>query len=73
MRIFRVRQGFNPNSSSLSINMTALLAATGLVSLGTFVIATAVRLFRREKPSAPAAPKPPQGNTVEERPAAGGV
>ncbi|MBI5526940.1 MAG: hypothetical protein HY897_11450 [Deltaproteobacteria bacterium] len=59
MRIVRIRQGFNPNSSSLSINMTALLAATGLVSLGTFVVATAFRLFRREKPSVPATPAPP--------------
>ncbi len=60
-------------SSSLSINMTVLLAATGLVSLGTFFVATAFRLFRREKQPVPAAPKPPQGNTIEERPAAGGV
>ena len=57
MRVIRIRQGFNPNSSSLSVNMAVLLAATGAVTAGTFLLATAIRLLRREK-AAPAAPAP---------------
>jgi hypothetical protein len=54
-RVVKIRQGFNPNSSSLSVNMTVLLAVTALSTLGTLVTATAVRLFRknRNRPPAP--------------------
>jgi hypothetical protein len=57
LRIAKIRQGFNPNSSSLSVNMALLFAATGLFTFGTFVVAAAVRLFRKKK-SAP--PNPPE-------------
>ena len=67
MRIVKVRQGFNPNSSSLSVNMAVLLAATGAATWGTLIVATAVQLFRRKDrpapaPAAPAAPVPPTGD-----------
>jgi hypothetical protein len=53
LRIRKIRQGFNPNSSSLSVNMALLFAATGLSTLGTFVAAAAVRLFRKKKDEPP--------------------
>ena len=43
----RIRFGFNPNSSSLSIDMSVLLLATAVATWGTFAAATAVRLWRR--------------------------
>jgi hypothetical protein len=49
MRIKRIRLGFNPNSSSLSVDMSVLLLATTLATWGTFIVATAVRLWRRPK------------------------
>ncbi|MFA6033717.1 MAG: hypothetical protein WC889_12525 [Myxococcota bacterium] len=48
MRIFRIRQGFNPNSSSLSVNMSVLLLASAMLTIGTVAVATAVRLFGRK-------------------------
>lgn len=53
-----MRQGFNPNSSSLSVNMAVLLAATGAAAWGTLLVAAAVHLFRRKDRAAPA-PVPP--------------
>jgi hypothetical protein len=57
LRINKIRQGFNPNSSSLSVNMALLFAATALSTLGTFVVATAVRLFRTKKAKPPNPPE----------------
>jgi len=48
MRIIKLRSGFNPNSSSLSVNMAMLLAATSISALGTLLAATAARLFSRK-------------------------
>jgi hypothetical protein len=66
LKILRIRQGFNPNSSSLSVNVSVLLAATSLVTLGTFLTATAIRMFRRKPDSAGAHAHPtaPQSGTV---------
>ena len=61
LKILRIRQGFNPNSSSLSVNVSVLLAATSVVTLGTFVTATAIRLFRRKPDSAAHPPAPQSG------------
>ena len=47
MRVTKIRQGFNPNSSSLSVNMSVLLIASAVLTIGTVAVATAVRLFRR--------------------------
>lgn len=80
MRIIRIRHGFNPNSSSLSVNMTAILAATGIVSLGTYLVSAATLLFARAKRESPppasrvaasespapgAPPAPPPGGTAQ--------
>jgi hypothetical protein len=56
LRIRKIRQGFNPNSSSLSVNMALLFAATAVSTLGTFVVSAAVRLFRKKK-GAPPSPR----------------
>jgi len=63
-RVVKIRSGFNPNSSSLSVNMVALLAATGVVTLGTFVVAAAVRLFRRAPRDKNTTP-PPANPSIE--------
>jgi hypothetical protein len=47
MRILKIKRGYNPNSSSLSLNMTVLLAASALVNAVTFLAATLVRLSRK--------------------------
>jgi hypothetical protein len=63
LKILRIRQGFNPNSSSLSVNVSMLLVATSLVALGTFMTATAIRLFRRKPDSAGAHAHPPEAQS----------
>ena len=65
VRIIRIRQGFNPNSSSLSVNMTAILAATGIVSLGTYLASAATLLFVRKHREAP----PPTATAAKAPPA----
>ncbi|MHB1844370.1 MAG: hypothetical protein ACYCWW_05985 [Deltaproteobacteria bacterium] len=58
-RILRVAPGYNPNSSSLGVDVSFLLFGSIAVTAVTFVTATAVRLWRhraeakgRESPAA---------------------
>ncbi len=53
-RILRVAPGYNPNSSSLGVDVSFLLFGTIAVSAITFVTATAVRLWRRREAAADA-------------------
>lgn len=52
-RILSVRFGYNPNSSSLGVDVTFLLFGMGAITLLTPVVATLLRLARRPADSTP--------------------
>lgn len=50
-RILRVAPGYNPNSSSLGVDVSFLLFGSMAVTAMTLVVSTALRLWkRREQP-----------------------
>lgn len=57
-RILRVAPGYNPNSSSLGVDVSFLLFGSIAVTAATLIVSTAVRLWRRSDTAAPqTAPK----------------
>jgi hypothetical protein len=61
-RILAVKWGYNPNSSSLGVDVTFLLFGMAAVALFTPLIALLLRARRR-----PALPAAPQGAPTEQR------
>jgi hypothetical protein len=56
-RILRVAPGYNPNSSSLGVDVSFLLFGSMAVTAMTLVVSTALRLWkRREQPGAESGP-----------------
>ncbi|MHB8420981.1 MAG: hypothetical protein ACYDCL_23160 [Myxococcales bacterium] len=49
-RILRVAPGYNPNSSSLGVDVSFLLFGSIAVTAVTLVVSSAVRLWRRRGP-----------------------
>jgi len=55
-RVLRMKFGYNPNSSSLAMDVSLmLLGATAVAVLGVFV-SSIVRLWLRKEPTEPAPP-----------------
>jgi hypothetical protein len=53
-RILRVAPGYNPNSSSLGVDVSFLLFGSMAVTAVTLVVSTALRLWRqKERAEAP--------------------
>ncbi len=50
-RILRVAPGYNPNSSSLGVDVSFLLFGSIAVTAATLIVSTAVRLWRRREPA----------------------
>lgn len=48
-RILRVAPGYNPNSSSLGVDVSFLLFGSIAVTAATLVVSAAVRLWRRRE------------------------
>ncbi len=51
-RILRVAPGYNPNSSSLGVDVSFLLFGSMAVTAMTLVISTALRLWRHREQAA---------------------
>jgi hypothetical protein len=49
-RILRVAPGYNPNSSSLGVDVSFLLFGSMAVTAMTLVVSTALRLWKRRDP-----------------------
>ena len=50
-RILRVAPGYNPNSSSLGVDVSFLLFGSMAVTAMTLVVSTALRLWRHREPA----------------------
>ncbi len=51
-RLLRVAPGYNPNSSSLGVDVSFLLFGSIAVTAATLIVSSAVRLWRRREPAA---------------------
>ena len=52
-KILRVAPGYNPNSSSLGVDVSFLLFGTAAVTAVTLVASAAMRLWRARRPVEP--------------------
>jgi hypothetical protein len=59
-RILAVKWGYNPNSSSLGVDVTFLLFGMAAVALLTPIVSLLLRTRRRALPAAPTTPPDPQ-------------
>jgi hypothetical protein len=59
-RILSVRFGYNPNSSSLGVDVSFLLFGMGAITLLTPVVATLLRMARAPKASPSATSSQPE-------------
>jgi hypothetical protein len=68
-RVLAVKWGYNPNSSSLGVDVTFLLFGLVFVALATPLVGLLLRLGRRPAPATPDLPAPPPPTAGVEPPA----